>query len=240
MSEQRAPADLPKLAARAVLIDMDGTVTPTIAHGDYMARVLCELTAQRHDLSADRAETMVRSVFDLGNEPIRDTYLDSLQIGFDEYWQAVLAWQDAHFTAFEDAVSMIRELHDMGVRMYPATSNAGLSCRAKLAGAGLAEQSGASHFTELFGGSEVCARGKGGPDFFTALLEKIECEPDEVVAVGDDVQADLAAALAAGIRQVVIVRRDQAPEWERGPSGGLFVKSLALVPAMLTPIPACQ
>ena len=87
MSEQRAPADLPKLAARAVLIDMDGTVTPTIAHGDYMARVLCELTAQRHDLSADRAETMVRSVFDLGNEPIRDTYLDSLQIGFDEYWQ---------------------------------------------------------------------------------------------------------------------------------------------------------
>ena len=51
--------------------------------------------------------------------------------------------------------------------------------------------------------------------------------------VGDDPQRDLAAALAAGIEQVIVVRRDQEQPLVKEADGGLYVQSLELVIEMI-------
>ena len=224
---------LPDIRADVALIDMDGTVTPTIKHGDYCGRVLCRLVAQRHGVDEAGGESIVRQTFDLGEEPITDSALSDLRIEYDEYWKAVMTWQDAHFSPFEDAVEMIKRLGEMNVRMYPGTSNSSFACRVKLAMAGLAGPRGPTHFAELFGGSEVCPDGKSGPGFFSAILEKIDCAAKDVVMIGDEVTTDLAFARSAGIEQIVIVHRDQERLWLRGDDGAIFVRSLAIVPQML-------
>ena len=235
MDERITEENLPRLAANTALIDMDGTLTPTEDLGDYLVKVLYEMVAQKRSLSGSEAEKLVRSVFIPSEEPITSAYLDALQINFDEYWQALMCWQKEHFSAFEDAVEMIRSLQAMDVRMYPATTNSSLACRAKLAVAGLADQFSCTYFTELFGGSEVCPEGKSSPEFFRALLEKTRCQAGDVVVIGDKLDADFQYAREAGIEQVVIVRRDQPQQWTRDPGGPVFVKSLMLVPKMLEP-----
>ena len=48
--------------------------------------------------------------------------------------------------------------------------------------------------------------GKPSPDFFHAALASTGCEAGEAVMVGDDVEADVAGALAAGIGAGLLVR----------------------------------
>ena len=62
---------LPDIRADVALIDMDGTVTPTIKHGDYCGRVLCQLVGLRHGMDEAGGESIVRQTFDLGEEPTR-------------------------------------------------------------------------------------------------------------------------------------------------------------------------
>lgn len=51
--------------------------------------------------------------------------------------------------------------------------------------------------------------------------------------IGDSPQHDLAPALAAGIRQVVLPRRTQKEPFVKEVDGGLYVKSLELVVKMV-------
>ena len=109
---------LPNIRADVALIDMDGTVTPTIEHGDYIASVLCRLVALRHGVDEAGAESIVRRTFNLGEEPITDSALKDLGIEYDALWRAVMTWQQARFSPFDDAVELIKRLRDMHVRMY--------------------------------------------------------------------------------------------------------------------------
>ena len=43
---------------------------------------------------------------------------------------------------------------------------------------------------------------KPDPDFFRAALHEIECTPEEAIAIGDDYQADVICAKAAGLRAI--------------------------------------
>ena len=232
MTDRSCTGALPRFSARAVLIDMDGTVNVEPEHGDYFVRILRELVAGRQELGDVQAEGVIRERFDPAGEPITEAHLNALGIDFDAYWNSLIDWQQRNLEVYGDAVTMIRLLHDMGVRMYPASTNSSLACRAKLARAGLTGSRGPGYFTELFGGSDVCPGGKAGPEFFRAVLARIGCDAREVVMVGDDVKADLQYARGAGIEHVVIVRRDQRSPWTRQ-TGAIFVKSLTIVPSML-------
>jgi HAD superfamily hydrolase (TIGR01458 family) len=53
---------------------------------------------------------------------------------------------------------------------------------------------------------EAVVLGKPAPDFFQAALASIECNGKEAVMVGDDAEADVAGALAAGIGSALLVR----------------------------------
>jgi len=48
--------------------------------------------------------------------------------------------------------------------------------------------------------------GKPAPGFFNGALASIECDGKEAVMVGDDAEADVAGALAAGLGSAVLVR----------------------------------
>ena len=68
--------------------------------------------------------------------------------------------------------------------------------------------------------SEVGFR-KPSRSFYDALLDEIGAAPDEVLMVGDDLENDVRGAESAGIRAVLIHRREGSP-----PAGVAFVKSL--------------
>lgn len=55
-------------------------------------------------------------------------------------------------------------------------------------------------------GREAIVLGKPSPDFFKAAAESMGCAVDETVMIGDDAEADIAGALAAGVAQAVLVR----------------------------------
>ncbi len=226
---------IPHIPVRTALVDVDETITHTTGAGagDDFLGALCHLVAQHHGVDAHRAEAIVRDTFDPEEEPLLDSHLQSLGVGFDAYWRELMGRLAACVQPYDDAVQMIRTLRDRGVPMYPATTNSGLACRAKLATAGLAGPTGPTCFGDLLGGSEVHPNGKRGPAFFAALLEKIGRDAQDVLVVGDDEVADLAYAQAAGIQHVVIVRRDQDEPWFRRQDGAIFVRRLTIVPEML-------
>jgi HAD superfamily hydrolase (TIGR01458 family) len=53
---------------------------------------------------------------------------------------------------------------------------------------------------------EAVLLGKPAPDFFQAALATLACDGKEAVMVGDDVEADVAGAIAAGLGSALLVR----------------------------------
>lgn len=53
-------------------------------------------------------------------------------------------------------------------------------------------------------GRSATILGKPSADFFKAALESLGCGPDETIMVGDDAQADVDGALAAGIKGILV------------------------------------
>src|SRR5262245_53228118 len=53
---------------------------------------------------------------------------------------------------------------------------------------------------------EAILLGKPAPEFFAAALASVECDASEAVMVGDDAEADVAGALAAGFGSALLVR----------------------------------
>lgn len=53
-------------------------------------------------------------------------------------------------------------------------------------------------------GREATVLGKPSADFFRAALDSLGCRPEQAVMVGDDVEADVGGALAAGIAGLLV------------------------------------
>jgi HAD superfamily hydrolase (TIGR01458 family) len=72
-------------------------------------------------------------------------------------------------------------------------------------GDGLALDVGAySAALEYASGVEAAVVGKPAQEFFTAALADLQSQPENTLMVGDDVEADVAGALAAGLRAVLV------------------------------------
>jgi putative hydrolase of the HAD superfamily len=103
------------------------------------------------------------------------------------------------FSAFPDAEPALRELRERGLRLL-AISNWDVSLHEQLAGAGL---------TELFDDAVSSAEAgvaKPDPVIFTRALARIGVAPQDAWHVGDDLDADVGGALAAGLEPVLIDR----------------------------------
>jgi len=52
--------------------------------------------------------------------------------------------------------------------------------------------------------TEATLFGKPAPEFFAAAVDSLGCAPEAVVMVGDDVESDVAGALAAGLAGILV------------------------------------
>ena len=222
------------LRAHTVLFDIDDTLTHSVPSrsGKNFLSTLVTLVARQHGLSPTAAESKIRSLFDPENET-PDAHYDALGISERQLWDAMMEFLPGEVTPFPETAETIKTLHERGFRLFTATTNSGLICRLKLSMAGLADFSGSPYFEALLGGSEVHPEGKSSPAFFHNLLARAGGDPAGVVHVGDLPEVDLALARASGISQVVLPRRNQTPAWVLEPDGGLYLRSLALLPELL-------
>jgi putative hydrolase of the HAD superfamily len=124
------------------------------------------------------------------------------------------------FRAYPDAAPALRELRAAGLRLV-VLSNWDASLHERLAETGLAA---------LVDGAVASAElgvAKPDPRAFAAALAVAGAEPSEAVHVGDSPDADVAGALAAGLRAVLVVRAGDPP------AGVPVVRSLAELPLTL-------
>jgi putative hydrolase of the HAD superfamily len=125
------------------------------------------------------------------------------------------------FEPFPDTVPALRALRAAGIRLV-AASNWDISLHEQLAATGL---------TPLLDGAlssaEVGAP-KPDPEILARALAIAGAQPDEALHVGDDVEADVGAARAAGV-EPVLIDRDGSLE---APEGVLRIASLAELPGL--------
>ncbi|MBI4026131.1 MAG: HAD family hydrolase [Verrucomicrobia bacterium] len=225
---------LPRLKARTIFFDIDETITtqaPNPRGGDVM-KSLVSVVARANGLDTAAAEKKVRAAFDPERETV-DRHYNALGITERQLWDALMEWLPQQIVGFPDAIEAIKTLHARGFRLFTCTTNSRLICRAKLHALGLADYGGSRYFTGMLGGAEVHPRGKTTPGFYRNLLKLSGAQPREVVHVGDSPQADLALAKQAGITQVVLPRRTQQEDWVLETDGGIYARSLEILPAMI-------
>ncbi len=125
------------------------------------------------------------------------------------------------FEPFPDAVPALRALRAAGVKLV-AASNWDVSLHEQLERTGL---------TPLLDGAlssaEVGAP-KPDPEIFARALALAGARPDEALHVGDDLEADVGGALAAGLEPVLIDRDGSLTP----PPGVRRIASLAELPAL--------
>ena len=218
-------------SVRIVLFDVDNTlmeccpgasVPPGVYH-ETLVRLLVD-TGRAPDEAAARRQVEPYEEA-AGSRDVAE-YLGDLGVDEDNYLAAVTEQLRPCFQVFPDAMAAVRGLAKRGYELYPATTNSSTACLTKFAAVEMERHVGPVPFVELFGGSQISPLGKNTPDFYTALLQRIGAEPDEVVMVGDHPHADLALARQAGIERVVLPRRDQPQPWVVEPDGGIYVRSL--------------
>jgi putative hydrolase of the HAD superfamily len=108
------------------------------------------------------------------------------------------------FTAFPDAAPALRALRGRGLRLVVA-SNWDCSLPDFLDAAGLAPLLDATVESATVGAA------KPSPDLFRAALAEVGSPPERALHVGDSPANDVAGAVAAGIRAVLLDRDGAAP-----------------------------
>lgn len=85
-------------------------------------------------------------------------------------------------------------------------------------------------------GCEPEVLGKPSAAFFRAALDSVGCAPDEAVMVGDDVENDVAGAMAAGINGILVRTGKYEPDDETriDPQPVAVLDSLAALPDWVT------
>jgi putative hydrolase of the HAD superfamily len=125
------------------------------------------------------------------------------------------------FEPFPDTVPALRELRAAGLRLV-AASNWDISLHEQL------ERTGLSARLDGAVSSAEAGAAKPDPAILVRALEIAGAEPAHAWHVGDDVEADVGAARAAGLRPVLIDRDGAAG----APEGVLRIASLAELPAL--------
>jgi putative hydrolase of the HAD superfamily len=140
-------------------------------------------------------------------------------LGFDPGVDTLLA--ALRFRAYPDAVPALAELRALGLRIV-VVSNWDASLYERLDETGLAPLvDGAVASAEL-------GHAKPEPEIFAYALELAGAAPEAALHAGDTLEADVAGALAAGLRAVLVARDGPAT----APPGVPVVDALTELPAL--------
>jgi putative hydrolase of the HAD superfamily len=140
-------------------------------------------------------------------------------LGFDPGVDTLLA--ALRFRAYPDAVPALEALRALGLRIV-GVSNWDASLHERLDETGLAPLvDGAVASAEL-------GHAKPEPEIFARALELAGAAPEAALHAGDTLEADVAGALAAGLRAVLVARDGPAT----APPGVPVVDALTELPAL--------
>jgi FMN phosphatase YigB (HAD superfamily) len=186
--------------------------------------ISCEAASDKITRTVDKVGGLVGRYYPFG-------ILDKLGITAHQLWLALAEDAQNRFFMYDDAKALLVDLkeHYPQIKVFTATTNPQLIIYAKLKIAGLADRYSSPYLHGAFGGEEVYPGGKACPEFYTALLKRTGADPETTLMIGDHPKFDLALAQAAGIKQVVLPRREQSEDWVLEPDGGLYVKRLDLI-----------
>jgi putative hydrolase of the HAD superfamily len=140
-------------------------------------------------------------------------------LGFDPGVDTLLA--ALRFRAYPDAVPALAELRARGLRIV-VVSNWDASLHERLDETGL---------TPLVDGAVASAElghAKPAPEIFARALELAGTPPEAALHAGDTLEADVAGALNAGLRAVLVARNGPAT----APPGVPVVEALTELPAL--------
>jgi putative hydrolase of the HAD superfamily len=151
-------------------------------------------------------------------EVLRDT-LAAPDLDLDALTEVLLG--SIRFEPFPDAVPALQELRAAGLRLV-AASNWDVSLHEQL------ERTGLQGLLDGAVSSAEAGSAKPDPAILVRALEIAGAEPGDAWHVGDDLEADVGAARAAGVRPVLIDREGAVD----APAGVLRITSLAELPAL--------
>jgi putative hydrolase of the HAD superfamily len=151
-------------------------------------------------------------------EVLRDA-LGAPELDLDSLTEVLLA--AIRFEPFPDTMPALRELRGAGLRLV-AASNWDVSLHEQL------ERTGLRPLLDGAVSSAEAGAAKPDPAILLRALEIAGAEPGEAWHVGDDLEADVGAARAAGVRPVLIDREGAVAP----PAGVLRIASLAELPAL--------
>lgn len=170
-----------------------------------------------HHLARDRAS--LDALRDRCTEVVAEALPAAGSLAHDELRAALLA--SLRFAPYPEVPAVLEELRARGHRLVVA-SNWDVSLHDVLDATGLAP---------LVDGAVTSAEtgaAKPDPRLFAAALAVAGTTPEETLHVGDDEEADVAGARAAGLAGVVLVIRDGRP----APAGVQAVPTLEGLPAL--------
>jgi HAD superfamily hydrolase (TIGR01549 family) len=124
---------------------------------------------------------------------------------------------------YDDAVETIRGLRASGLKIGILTNGPSELQRRKLRLIGIEDEVDAVAVSEEIGAT------KPDPESYRRAVEMLGLEPGEVAMVGDDIENDVAGALAAGLAAAVWVERRPGEL----PDGAHLAAELAEVPRLL-------
>jgi putative hydrolase of the HAD superfamily len=177
-----------------------------------------EIAFYRAHLHLGRDEAGLAALRRRCAEVLRDT-LGAPGLDLDVLTEVLL--QAIRFEPFPDAVPALRDLRAAGLRLVVA-SNWDISLHEQL------ERTGLSPLLDGAVSSAEAGAAKPDPEILVRALAIAGAEPAHAWHVGDDVEADVGAARAAGLRPVLIDRAGSAA----APAGVRRIASLAELPAV--------
>lgn len=232
---------LSKITVKAVLMDIDGTITETksfISHdvslygNDFFNIILRDILVKRDGL---RPEEALQKIRDAERLCVRgDPFFAAIVLGLssDELWRRCCEWAEkGGLFVYSDAVSMIKTLHKRRFRLVTITNNGAIGVFVKLLRAGLANREGKTYFS-VFYGDDSLGDSKSNPEVYARLLKREGWKGNEVVMIGDSVVDDLENAKKGGVVHCIIVDRNQKEDVSLR-NGGIFVNSLIHVSDLL-------
>jgi len=185
---------------RAVVFDMDGVIVDShpahrVAWKQFLRILGKEVCDGELDFVMDGQKREDILVHFLG--PLDAAQLQQYgRMKNDLFWQAA-----SEVTPIPGAFQFIESVHNAGIRMAVATSASSSRTRSILSSTGLL-----SRFGAVVTGDDV-RKGKPDPDIYRLACERIDCRPDDSVAV-EDAASGIRAAKQAGLTCVGIAGRN--------------------------------
>ena len=224
-----------KIDVENILMDVDGTMTTEKRDNVFVMSPLehlLKLLSEIHGISGEEAIQMIEEI---GNPETNClfNFLDTLKIPKEVYWNSLVNDVSKSIEIPDDTASFIKSVRGKGIKLFSATTNSKMMTLLKLSIAGLASIDGSPYFDGFFGGDAFNdPKGKFSDNFFPSIMKSGKFDPERTMMIGDNEQWDMTPALHVGIKNVVIINREQ-PESLIFKNGVMFVNRLTAIMEML-------